>query len=211
MHIDADLFKLAVSLLLGAFIGFEREVSDKAAGLRTNILICMGACLFTILSIKIGVHDNDPGRIAAQIVSGIGFLGAGAIMREGDRVTGLTTAATIWVVAAIGAAAGFGLYLMACWTTVGVLLVQAVFTKLDVWIDDWRQRHTYRVISKLDDASIEGIKTLFRDAGVEVLRRKVMKKNGMYHSEWYAAGPRLAQKEITRKLIESPDVAEVTY
>lgn len=211
MHIDADLFKLAVSLLLGAFIGFEREVSDKAAGLRTNILICMGACLFTILSIKLGNGAHDPGRIAAQIVSGIGFLGAGAIMREGDRVTGLTTAATIWVVAAIGAAAGYGMYLMACWTTVAVLMVQALFTKLDVWIDDWRQRHTYRIISKLDEKSIEAIKTLFRETGVEVLRRKVMKKGGMYHSEWYAAGTRVAQKEITRKLIESPDVAEVTY
>jgi putative Mg2+ transporter-C (MgtC) family protein len=199
---------MGVSLLLGAFIGFEREVSDKAAGLRTNILICMGACLFTILSEMIG---NDPARITAQIVSGIGFLGAGAIMREGDRVTGLTTAATIWVVAAIGAAAGSGMYLIACWTTVGVLMVQALFTKMDAWIDDWRQRHTYRVISDLNDKSLEGIKTLFREAGVEVLRRKLMKRHGHYYSEWYATGPRLAQKELARKLLESKDVIEVLY
>ena len=94
-----DSLSLLVALLLGAAIGLERELSDKAAGLRTNILICVGSCLFAVLSRNLAnVPGTDITRIAAQIVSGIGFLGAGAIMREGEHVTGLTTAATIWVV-----------------------------------------------------------------------------------------------------------------
>ena len=91
-----DLIRICIAVFLGGVIGLEREISDKAAGLRTNILICVGACLITIIS---GKFLHDPARIAAQLISGIGFLGAGAIMREGDRVTGLTTAATIWTVA----------------------------------------------------------------------------------------------------------------
>src|SRR4051812_13048584 len=102
-HVHDEVFKLLLSVFLGGAIGLEREISDKAAGLRTNILICLGACLFMMISRGFtGIPVSDPTRIAAQIVSGIGFLGAGAIMREGDRVTGLTTSATIWVVAAIG-------------------------------------------------------------------------------------------------------------
>jgi putative Mg2+ transporter-C (MgtC) family protein len=211
MNIDPDLFKLGVSLVLGAMIGFEREVSDKAAGLRTNILICVGGTLFAILSTKFAGATNDPTRMAAQIVSGIGFLGAGAIMREGDRVTGLTTAATIWIVAAIGVAVGFHQFDLACWTTVSVLVVQAVFTRLDALIDDWRERHTFRIVSKLNDEAIEEIKTVFREAGVEVLRRKLMKKGGHFYSEWYTTGPREAQKNLMKKLLDSPNVTEVVY
>src|SRR3990167_6555915 len=90
--VNQDMLKIVTALILGSVIGLEREVSDKAAGLRTNILICIGATLFTIISLK---FTGDPARIAAQLVTGIGFIGAGAIMRDGEHVTGLTTAATI--------------------------------------------------------------------------------------------------------------------
>jgi hypothetical protein len=123
-----DSLSLCVALVLGAVIGMERELSDKAAGLRTNILICVGSCLFMIVSKNFtGVADADPTRIAAQIVTGIGFIGAGAIMHEGEQVTGLTTAATIWVVAAIGMAAGVGDYSIGAFTTLMTLFVQTLF------------------------------------------------------------------------------------
>ena len=132
-----DLLSLLVALTLGSVIGLERELSDKAAGLRTNILICLGSCLFAILSRELAsVAGTDVTRIAAQIVSGIGFLGAGAIMREGEHVTGLTTAATIWVVAAIGVTVGFGYYSLGAVTTVITLIVQGVFPHLDSMIDE---------------------------------------------------------------------------
>ena len=113
------LARLALAATLGAAIGFERELREREAGLRTHLLVCLGSALFTIVS-AYGFHEfltsggavvrTDPTRIAAQIVTGIGFLGAGAIIRQGISVRGLTTAATLWVAAAIGMAAGAGYY-----------------------------------------------------------------------------------------------------
>jgi putative Mg2+ transporter-C (MgtC) family protein len=101
--------RLILAAALGAALGFERELRQKSAGLRTNILIAVGAALFTLMSIEMADGEGaDPTRIAAQIVTGIGFLGAGAIMRTGSGVQGLTTAATVWVNAAVGVAAGGG-------------------------------------------------------------------------------------------------------
>jgi len=208
-----DSLSLFIALCLGAVIGLERELSDKAAGLRTNILICVGSCLFSILSkqVALGVPGADITRLAAQIITGIGFLGAGAIMREGEHVTGLTTAATIWVVSAIGVSIGFGHYAIASVASVLTLIVQAYFPRLDSLIDELRQRHTFRIVSDLDDEGLEEIKSIFRVADVKVLRRKLMKKSGFYYSEWYAAGPRLEQKNVVRKLLDNKHVRELVY
>ena len=121
---DLELVKrLCLSALLGSVLGFEREWRQKSAGLRTNILIAMGSTLFTIMSIDLSLSSGgDATRVAAQIVTGIGFLGAGAIIRQGLAIRGLTTAATLWVVAAIGMAAGTGYYWAALATTVLVLV-----------------------------------------------------------------------------------------
>ena len=204
-----DSLSLVVALALGAFIGIERELSDKAAGLRTNILICVGASLFTVMSVRI--FDVKDAHVVAQIVSGIGFLGAGAIMREGEHVTGLTTAATIWVVAAIGITCGFAHYSLAALATILVLVVQSIFPRLDVMIDELRQRHTFKISSDLNDDGLEQIKTIFRNSDVKVLRRKLMKKADLYYSEWYVAGPRLEQKSVVRMLLENKHVRELTY
>ncbi len=115
--------RILLAAVLGAVIGYERRRADKPVGLRTLVLISAGAALFTVASIY-GFSGADPTRIAAGIVTGIGFLGAGAIIRRrAGGIEGLTTASAIWVVAAIGLAAGAGLYLMATVTTVMVLLV----------------------------------------------------------------------------------------
>jgi len=124
---DIELIRrLITAALLGAALGFEREIRQKDAGLRTNILIAVGAALFTLMSIEISGPSGDPGRIAAQIVTGIGFLGAGTIMRTGSGIHGLTTAATVWVNAAVGVAAGGGQYhlaFIATGVTLAALLV----------------------------------------------------------------------------------------
>lgn len=101
------LTRLVLSCLMGGIIGYERQARHKSAGLRTNILVCLGSCLIMLLSQSLydnveGKTNADPARLAAQVVSGIGFLGAGAIMKEGITVTGLTTAACLWVVAGVG-------------------------------------------------------------------------------------------------------------
>jgi putative Mg2+ transporter-C (MgtC) family protein len=205
----SDSLSLLIAMALGACIGIERELSDKAAGLRTNILICVGACLFTLVSVRI--FDVRDAHIPAQILAGVGFLGAGAIMRDGEHVTGLTTAATIWVVAAIGMTVGFGHTSLAASASLIVLVVQAIFPRMDAWVDELRQRHTFRISSDLDDNGLEQIKTIFRDADVNVLRRKLMKKNGLYYSEWYVSGPRLEQKNVVRMLLNNSHVRELTY
>jgi len=116
--------RLVLAAALGAIIGYQRERVGKPAGLRTHMLISIGSALFTVASVSGFTGTVDPTRIAAGIVTGIGFLGAGAILhREGGIVAGLTTAATIWVSAAIGLAAGAGLYLMSAVTTGLVLIV----------------------------------------------------------------------------------------
>jgi len=123
--------RLLLAAALGGVIGAEREFRRKTAGLRTNILTTLGAAIFTIISISIG--GSDAGRIAAQVVTGIGFLGAGAIMRTESGVHGLTTAATVWVNAALGMAAGAGHYHLAMiggFITISVLLVLAPFERL---------------------------------------------------------------------------------
>ena len=117
------ILRLLLAAALGAIIGYQRERASKPAGLRTHTLICLGAALFTVASIY-GFGEADPARIAAGIVTGIGFLGAGAIFhREGGIVEGLTTAATMWSVAAIGLAAGAGLYLVSAVTTAIILII----------------------------------------------------------------------------------------
>ena len=124
MPIELEMgLRILMAAVLGAIIGYQRERSGKSAGLRTVVLVCVGAALFTMASIHGFGTVADPSRVAAGIVIGIGFLGAGAIMRrEGGHIEGLTTAATIWVMAAIGLATGAGLYIVSVVTT-GVTLI----------------------------------------------------------------------------------------
>jgi putative Mg2+ transporter-C (MgtC) family protein len=118
------ILRLLLAAVLGAIIGYQRERAGKYAGLRTHILICVGAAIFTIASIYGFSAAGDPARVAAGVVAGIGFIGAGAILhRDGGIVEGLTTAATIWAVAGIGLAAGAGLYLGSAVTAFLVLVV----------------------------------------------------------------------------------------
>jgi len=119
------IIKVAVSIFLGYLIGYEREHQGKAVGTRTMSLIALGSALFVIMSPSMFNGDNS--RIVAQVVSGIGFLGAGIIFKDGNTVRGLTTAATIWCSAAIGCLCGFGLYNEAAIGTAGVLLVNVLF------------------------------------------------------------------------------------
>jgi len=129
------VWRLLLAAALGAAVGLEREYRQKPAGLRTNILIAVGSALFTILSIAVAREGADPARITAQIVTGIGFLGGGAIMRYQDTVHGMTTAATIWVNAAIGMAAGFGESTLAISATGITLMVLGVLPPIERYFD----------------------------------------------------------------------------
>ncbi len=172
------LLKLALATVLGGAIGLEREIAGKPAGLRTNILICVGAALFMHLSIYVaeigyspdGHPYGDTTRIAAQIVSGIGFLGAGAILHAHGAVVGLTTAATIWVVAAVGAAVGAGAYIEACGTTVLMMLVLVGLRPLESFLLAHR-RHVHGTIRVQKGVSYDAIGDVIRASGAHVATR----------------------------------------
>ena len=144
---EADIvLRIILATVLSSVVGIEREYHQKPAGLRTNVMVGLGSCLFTLVSIRAAdifpdMKAIDPTRIAAQIVTGIGFLGAGTILFEKDRssVIGLTTAATLWVVAAVGTAIGMGLYLEAI---VGTLMVFFTFLVLSKVVNEVRKRST---------------------------------------------------------------------
>lgn len=125
---------IVLSAILGGLIGIEREMHDKPAGFRTHVLVCMGAAMFTTLSLSFA-GTGDVTRIAAGVVTGIGFLAAGSIFRDKDRVSGLTTAADIWVVAAIGMTVGFAFYFLAAIATVIALVVLTVGRVLNQFLD----------------------------------------------------------------------------
>ena len=128
---------LAASIAGGA-LGIERETSNKSAGLRTNMLVSVGSSVFVMISAYLmeGSSTGDPSRVMGQIVTGIGFLGAGVILHRGTNVKGLTTAATIWCSAALGCLAGFGLYWELASTTVLIILINSVLRKTDSWFNN---------------------------------------------------------------------------
>ncbi|MCJ7776948.1 MAG: MgtC/SapB family protein [Sedimentisphaerales bacterium] len=120
---QGDVLSVILAVVLGAVVGLEREIRGKAAGLRTNVLICLGAAVFTIISREMAGGQDSITRIAAQIVTGVGFLGAGAVIQDRGGVHGLTTAATIWLVASVGMACGARLYLLAVISTLIAIVV----------------------------------------------------------------------------------------
>lgn len=202
-----DVFKLLLAIVLGGLIGAEREYHDKAAGFRTMILICTGAALFTIFSIRLG-GPNDAARIAAQIVSGVGFLGAGAIMRDAGRVTGLTTATAIWLAAALGMGVGAGYYAFASAAAAITLIVLWVFPKLERWITNAQDTRTYEIVCSANVEKQEQLKAAFRQCGLRVQIRKRTKTNGDLTLTWEAHGPPPAHERFVAALLADGEIKE---
>src|SRR6056297_1004785 len=153
---------IILAALMGSLVGLEREYHDKTAGLRTMILIATGSALFTILSIEIG-GAIDPARIAAAIVSGVGFLGAGAIIKAGLNIRGLTTAASIWLVASLGMGMGAGAYSLTFAVTFGVLLVLWFLPFLERRIDKMHEFLEFTIVPHNDDYCEQQILDILND------------------------------------------------
>jgi putative Mg2+ transporter-C (MgtC) family protein len=151
------LLRLLAAAALGGLVGLERDIHGRDAGLRTHLLVSLGSAVFMVLSITVarsaagGTFVSDPGRIAAQVVTGIGFLGAGVILKEGATVRGLTTAACLWLVAAIGLAAGAGDYMLAAMTT-GIGLVGLIVLKA---FERLYRKDYYRTLEITTDIGVE--------------------------------------------------------
>ncbi|MDF2963820.1 MAG: magnesium transporter MgtC [Paenibacillus sp.] len=178
-HLDLTI-RILLAAGLGGLVGLEREWSNHAAGLRTHILVCIGSAAIMLLSIygfsqfvnELNVR-TDPARLAAQVISGIGFLGAGTIMRTGSTVSGLTTAASVWVVAAIGLCVGAGFFYCAVLATVMVLLSLFVLNKWEKHL--MRNRRTLEVVVKIVDRPgvLGNIATKFGKSGIQIVNVKM--------------------------------------
>ena len=207
-----DLIKLLAALIAGGLVGAERERSRKAVGLRTLILISTGSALFTMLSIKMSAAaGNDPGRIAANIVTGIGFLGAGAILRDGVRVTGLTTAATIWLVAAMGMAIGGGQYLLAGMLVGFAIIVLWLFPYVELVIGRTRDYHTYEVICPVDLEKIDALENKMREIGLKIRTGQHVKEGECMRCSWEISGSPKKHAQLTKYLFSDPGIKEFKY
>jgi len=178
MNINFD-FEIAVQLLIsfaiGTAIGWEREYRSKAAGLRTMIMICLGSTVFTEISIHLGAENPD--RIASNIVTGIGFLGGGVIFKDGLTVTGITTATTIWISAALGMAVGAGEYFVAIVGSCVVLIVLTLMEKVQGVIEHMHQSRTYRIVSNLNTDYHSFIEDFLKDNKINYKKRRDIKEN----------------------------------
>jgi putative Mg2+ transporter-C (MgtC) family protein len=163
------IVRLIVATVLGGIIGLEREIRHKPAGLRTNMFICMGSAMFTILSNELAKNWNgDHTRIAAQIIAGIGFIGAGAILRERGSITGLTSAATIFVSAGIGMAAGGGLYAAAAFATILIIIALVALGKVEHHFEQKRLRVTYEVIGQTTEAILSELNIILAEENLRL-------------------------------------------
>lgn len=207
---EESLLKLGLAVLAGALIGAEREFRDKSAGFRTMILICVGACLFTQASLGMGGPNmRDPARIAAQIVSGVGFLGAGVIMRDGGKVVGITTASTIWLTAAIGMGIGGGFYQAAMMGAGVVLSILWVFPYVERRIDSFADERTYRIVCSLT-CDVVGLEDTLRRAGLEIHETHCGKSDRGQHVSIDTRGRTPMHVRAAAMLMAQADVTEFT-
>ncbi len=202
-----DIIKLVLAIVIGGVIGAEREYRDKSAGFRTLIFICVGSTLFTMFSLKIA-GNGDPARIAAQIVSGVGFLGAGAILRDGGRIVGLTTAAMIWLAAALGMGVGSGNYLLVGVSAGVALVVLWLFPILEHWIDNVRHTDYYEVVCAHTPGRYEELLTIVQKARLQVITSKRSKVNENMIVTWVLRGSPSGHAVLSAHLLDDPNIKE---
>lgn len=201
-----DIIKLLLSTLAGGLIGFEREYRF-GLGMRTMMLVSLGSALFTMYSDLISPGLGDPRRISAAVVSGVGFLGAGVILKEQGRVLGLTTAAAIWVVAAIGMGFGSGFYALAL---AGTALTFGVLWGVPRVTQRFQARYTvlYRATCALQDADYKTLSQRFADAGLIVNRSSLAKRGERVLFSWQVHGDPERHEAVERIFVDDPAVLE---
>src|SRR5215213_3489791 len=200
------LFRLLLVVVAGGLIGMEREYRSKSAGFRTMILICLGSFLFTTFS-KF-MSDISPDRIASNIVTGIGFLGAGVIFKSDNRVNGITTAATIWAVAALGMGIADGAYSVVVVCTVIIMAALLLLTKLEAVIDRVNQSHTYKIVSVYKEDLLKQYERLFDECNLRYKRIKRTKNGEYIIGTWLVHGSEKNHNRFTKQILHDSSVKE---
>ncbi len=203
MDFDVMAYRVVAAIVAGTVVGLEREFRDKPAGLRTLVLISTGACIFSMVSMLVPGTLVDQGRIAAQIVTGVGFLGAGSILRSTKSIYGLTTAATIWIVAALGMACGFGHFSIALVGTLATLAVLVLFHSLGGRIDVSRSIRKHRIATRDAQIRLIDLEPYFTEAGLRILRRNCYRQGEDYVFTFRARGPRAQHLALREKLLHT--------
>jgi putative Mg2+ transporter-C (MgtC) family protein len=206
---ETEMIQLGLAAIIGGVIGAEREYRNKSAGFRTLMLICMGSCLFTILSVAIGRDSSD--RIASNIVTGIGFIGAGVIFKTGNNVNGLTTAATVWVTAALGMTVGAGFYLASIVACVMVFVVLYLFTILEKWIERVNQVRTYKIISNHEIENFYRYEELMKTNHLRFERANHRKTEQGIIGNWVVKGNEKSHKKFTEQILLDASVKEFDF
>jgi putative Mg2+ transporter-C (MgtC) family protein len=205
-----DLVKILIAVVIGGIIGFERELHSKAAGLRTITLITVGATLFTILSDKF--TDPATSRVASNVLTGVGFLGAGVILFAEGKVRGLTTASSIWVAAALGMAIGVGQYLLGIASALLVVIVLALFTRLDRWLDlKGREARTYEITYCDRPEKDKELEKIFSEHHMIIRSHRPMRQNAMRKDTWEIDGRASDQHGLAEKLLADVVISELKY
>jgi putative Mg2+ transporter-C (MgtC) family protein len=204
-----DIYHLLMALAIGAIIGAEREYRSKSAGLRTMIMVSLASCLFTILSIKIGVENPD--RLAANILTGLGFLGAGVIFKDDNRISGITTATTIWMVAALGMAAGAGYEYLAFIGTILVLIVLIFLVYFQDKIEAIHQSRNYRILCDYQQETLDKYEELFKQYNMKVLRGVQNKTEKQIIGRWVVICSAQNHKKLTHYLLLDPNIKELSF
>jgi putative Mg2+ transporter-C (MgtC) family protein len=210
--LSKTLVRLALAAFLGGIIGLERELKRKPAGLRTNMFICFGSAMFTILSNELagewGIGDHT--RIAAQIIPGIGFIGAGSILHDKGGVSGITTAATLFVVASIGMAAGGGLYLEAIFAAMLIYLALHLLGILERQLNLKPLRMNYVIVSeKTADDLVAEVNSILEDQGKEMQAMRLSRAGEKEKLVFRVDGTRSEHKQLMNRLRESADLSNL--
>ncbi|MDE3145572.1 MAG: MgtC/SapB family protein [Bacteroidota bacterium] len=197
------IIQIIAAFVVGGLLGLEREYHSKPAGFRTMILICVGSCLFTILSTTFA---ENPDRIASNILTGIGFIGAGVVFKEGINISGITSAATIWVAASLGMCIGLKFYGLALFVAVLVMIVLIVLSRLEESFDNLHQVKQYKIRFKAYEYSVEELENELKKIDVYFVRYKVGKQNDDVIAEYKIEAIQSKREKVNRYLINNKSI-----
>jgi putative Mg2+ transporter-C (MgtC) family protein len=209
LSLETIFIRLLLALLLGGLVGIEREYRDKSAGFRTLTIICLGSCLFTLVSILLTNGTTD--RIASNIVTGIGFIGAGVIFKGEKGVNGLTTAASVWTVAAIGMAAASGLYSLSIAACFIMLVILIGFHKIEKWLDKTNRERVYKIVTPYQPEIISKYENVMKECKLVFRQNKRMRLGRNVHLQWKVRGSLIAHDCFTDKILEDESVTEFEF
>ena len=204
LTLEEIMERLLVAMAIGMLLGIEREHRDKSAGLRTLTLISLGSCMFMLVSLIVDMGSTY--RIASNIVTGIGFIGAGVIFKSDKGVNGITTAATIWATAAVGMAVGSGLYLAALGACALILIVLALFIRIEKWIERINKQRVYTITRPYEPGIVEKYETLMKSFHLKFELEKRIKVDDDMQCSWIVQGSKSNQEKLVEALLEDPSI-----